>query len=132
MRVFQNNATVNWTTICTNDFTAYPSTRHGGENDDLRGVGLEIGGGAHVLVSVDRARADSLSIAEHSTLNLYGRTLVVTSCRICDENVQPGKYTAGSTHAIGDGTLGDYVVDTADGAGGTLIVLGSATMLILR
>ena len=132
VRIFQNNATVNWTTVCTNDFTAFPSTRHGGENDDLRKVSLEIGGGAHVLVSVDKARADSLSIAEHSTLNLYGRTLTVRTARIGGVNVPLGTYTAASTLAIGAGTLGDYLVDTADGAGGTLRVLGAATVLVIK
>ena len=132
VRIFQNNATVNWTTVCTNDFTAFPSTRHGGENDDLRKVSLEIGGGAHVLVSVDKARANSLSIAEHSTLNLYGRTLTVRTARIGGVNVPPGTYTAASTLAIGDGTLGDYLVDTADGAGGTLRVLGAAFLMLVK
>ena len=47
-------------------------------------------------------------------------------------NVPPGTYTAASTLAIGDGTLGDFLADTADGAGGTLRVLGAATVLIVK
>ncbi len=43
-------------------------------------------------------------------------------------NVIPGTYTAAQLAARG--FVG--VVDTADGAGGTLRVLGSGTMLILR
>ena len=132
VRIFQNNAAVNWTTVCTNDFTSFPSTRHGGENDDLRKVALEIGGGAHVLVTVDNARADSLAIGEHSTINLYGGTLTVRTARIGGVNVKPGTYTADSAYAIGAGALGDYLVDTADGAGGTLRVLGAATVLIVK
>ena len=72
VRIFQNNRTVNWTTVCTNDFTAFPSTRHGGEDDDLRRVALEIGGGAHAFVAKD-AKIESIKMYEHSTINLFGR-----------------------------------------------------------
>ena len=37
-----------------------------------------------------------------------------------------------STLAIGDGTLGDYLVDTAEGAGGALVVRGAATVFIVK
>ena len=126
VRVFQNNATVNWTTVCTNDFTAFPSTRHGGENDDLRGVALEIGGGAHVLVSVDKARADSLSIAEHSTLNLNGKTLSVKSAKLGENRIAPGTYTVAQLEEMGI----SEVVDTADGAGGSLVIAGGFFLIV--
>ena len=124
VRIFQNNATVNWTTVCTNDFTAFPSTRHGGENDDLRRVALEIGGGAHVLVSVEQARANSLSIAEHSTLNLNGKTLTVKSAKLGNTKLSPGTYAAGDTAVAG------FVTDS--GAGGELVVTGGGFLLFVR
>ena len=127
VRIFQNNAAVNWTTVCTNDFTAFPSTRHGGENDDLRRVALEIGGGAHAFLTKD-ARIDSLSVENHSTLNLHGREFVVTTARLADGNVRPGTYTAAQLQALGFAGI----VDTADGAGGTLRVLGAATVIIVK
>ena len=122
VRIFQNNRTVNWTTVCTNDFTAFPSTRHGGEDDDLRRVALEIGGGAHVFVSVDKARAGSISLAEHSTLNLNGKTLTVKSAKVNGVRLSPGTYTAAS--------LADYLVDS--GAGGALVVSGGGFKLSVR
>ena len=113
IRIFQNNATVNWTTVCTNDFTAFPSTRHGGENDMLKLASLEIGGGAHVFLT-DKAKIAYLSIANHSTLNLYGRRLEVSVCYLGGKRVKPGTYTASSRIA--------EIVDTAAGAGGELVV----------
>ena len=130
VRIFQNNAAVNWTTVCTNDFTAFPSTRHGGENDDLRRVALEIGAGAHVLVTVDNARVASLSVAEHSTLNLNGKKLNVKSAKVNGVKLVPGTYAAGSTLEIGEGTLADYLVDSA--TGGELIVGGVGLSIIVR
>ena len=132
VRIFQNNATVNWTTICTNDFTAFPSTRHGGENDDLRKVSLEIGGGAHAFVVAD-ARVASLFVAEHSTLNLNGKKLKVKSAKVNGVKLEPGTYTAESTVEIGEGTLANYLVDTAEGAsGGELVVTGGGFSLKVR
>ena len=131
VRIFQNNATVNWTTVCTNDFTAFPSTRHGGENDDLRKVSLEIGGGAHAFVAAD-ARVASLFVAEHSTLNLNGKKLKVKSAKVNGVKLEPGTYTAESTVEIGEGTLANYLVDTAEGAGGELVVKGIPFAVIVR
>ena len=122
IRIFQNNATVNWTTVCTNDFTAFPSTRHGGEDDDLRSVALEIGGGAHVLVSVNRARAGSLSIAEHSTINLNGKTLTVKRAKVGGARLMPGTYTPAK--------LAGYLVDSA--SGGELVVTGGGFSISVR
>ena len=122
VRIFQNNATVNWTTACTNDFTSFPSTRHGGESDDLRMANLEIGGGAHVFVSVDKARAGSISLAEHSTLNLNGKTLTVKSAKVNGVKLSPGTYTVAR--------LANYLVDS--GAGGALVVSGGGFKLSVR
>ena len=123
VRIFQNNRTVNWTTVCTNDFSAFPSTRHGGENDDMRKVSLEIGGGAHAFVAAD-ARVAALSVAEHSTLNLNGKTLTVKSAKVNGVKLSPGTYTAAS--------LADYLVDTAEGTVGKLVVTGGGFRLSLR
>lgn len=121
VRIFQNNRTVNWTTVCTNDFTAFPSTRHGGENDDLRKVSLEIGGGAHAFVAAD-ARVASLFVAEHSTLNLNGKTLTVKSAKVNGVKLLPGTYTPAKLPA--------YIVDSA--SGGELVVTGGGFSLKVR
>ena len=122
VRIFQNNSNVNWTTACTNDFTSFPSTRHGGESDDFRLANLEIGGGAHVFVSVDKSRVGSISLAEHSTLNLNGRTLTVRRAYAGGTKLMPGTYTVAR--------LADYLVDS--GAGGALVVSGGGFKLSVR
>ena len=121
VRIFQNNATVNWTTVCTNDFTAFPSTRHGGENDDLLKVALEIGGGAHAFVAAD-ARVASLFVAEHSTLNLYGKKLKVKSAKVNGVKLAPGTYTPAKLPA--------YLVDSV--SGGELVVTSGGFSLKVR
>ncbi len=127
VRIFQNNAAVNWTTTCTNDFTAFPSTRHGGESDDFRRAALEIGGGAHVFLTKD-VRAFSLDVATHSTLNLYGRTLTLDSCHLNGVKLPSGIYTVGQLQTMGQ----TEIVDTSNGAGGTLIVRSGGTVIMLR
>ena len=122
VRIFQNNSNVNWTTACTNDFTSFPSTRHGGESDDFRLANLEIGGGAHVFVSVDKSRVGSISLAEHSTLNLNGRTLTVRRAYAGGTKLMPGTYTVAR--------LANYLVDS--GAGGALVVSGGGFKLSVR
>ena len=112
---------MNWTTVCTNDFTAFPSTRHGGENDDLRKVSLEIGGGAHAFVAAD-ARVASLFVAEHSTLNLNGKKLKVKSAKVNGVKLEPGTYTPAKLPA--------YIVDSA--SGGELVVTGGGFSLKVR
>lgn len=125
VRIFQNNATVNWTTVCTNDFTAFPSTRHGGEDDDLRRVALEIGGGAHAFVAKD-AKIESIKMYEHSTINLFGRSLTVKRAKLGEKRLAPGRYVASSSAVAG------FVVDTAEGAGGTLVVTGGGFSISIR
>ena len=125
VRIFQNNATVNWTTVCTNDFTAFPSTRHGGESDDLRMANLEIGGGAHVFVAKD-AKIESVKMDEHSTINLFGRSLTVKRAKLGENRLAPGRYVASSSAVAG------FVVDTAEGAGGTLVVTGGGFSISIR
>lgn len=125
VRIFQNNRTVNWTTVCTNDFTAFPSTRHGGEDDDLRRVALEIGGGAHAFVAKD-AKIESIKMYEHSTINLFGRSLTVKRAKLGEKRLAPGRYVASSSAVAG------FVVDTAEGAGGTLVVTGGGFSISIR
>ena len=47
-------------------------------------------------------------------------------------NVPPGKYAAGATLAIGAGTLGDYLLDSAAGGGGLLWVKGIGLVVIVK
>ena len=63
-----------------------------------------------------------------TALDLNGHVFTVKTAHVDGINVIPGTYTAAQLAARGFAG----VVDTSDGAGGTLCVLGSATILILR
>ena len=78
-------------------------------------------------------KAASIEIADaNSSLDLEGHTLTVKSAKVNGVKLSPGTYTAGSTVAIGEGALGDYLVDTAEGAGGELVVKGIPFAVIVR
>ena len=111
--------------------TPIPSTRWGGERDDLTKASLAIGAAARVKL-FDGLKMKSLEMASDTTLDLNGKKLTVKSAKVNGVKLAPGTYAAGSTVAIGDGTLGDYLVDTAEGAGGELIVKGGGFQFILR
>ncbi len=77
--------------------------------------------------------AASIEIADaNSSLDLGGHTLTVKSATVNGVRLATGAYGAGSTVAIGERTLADYLVDTAEGAGGELIVKGIGFQLIVR
>jgi hypothetical protein len=111
--------------------TPIPSTRWGGERDDLTKASLAIGAAARVKL-FDGLKMKSLEMASGTTLDLNGKKLTVKSAKIGDTKLAPGTYAAGTTVAIGEGSLGDYLVDTAEGAGGALVVTGGGFMLHVR
>ena len=71
---------------------------------------------------------DGIEIDETGALDLFGNRFVVTSAKVGGRNVPPGTYTAAQLSARGFAG----VVDTSDGAGGTLIVRGSATLILVK
>ena len=75
---------------------------------------------------------NSVEIDSTGQLDLFGHTLTVKSAKINGVKLSPGTYAAGSDVAIGEGSLGDYLVDTAEGAGGELVVKGVSFMVIVR
>ncbi len=75
---------------------------------------------------------NSVEIDSTGQLDLYGHTLTVKSATVNGVKLAPGTYTAGSDVEIGEGTLADYLVDTAEGAGGELVVKGVSFMVIVR
>ena len=125
-----NNVTcTTYTPICANGFTA-------DDVADFRKADLAVRRQAKAQVTVadekGAFRMDDIAIDETGALDLFGHVFTVTSAKVAGVNVPPGTYAAGSTFPVGNGTLGDYLVDTADGAGGTLVVRGAATVFILR
>lgn len=77
-------------------------------------------------------KAASVEIAgENSILDLEGHTLIVKSAKVNGVKLAPGKYTASSAVAIGEGTLGDYIVDSGEGVVGELVVTGGGFALYI-
>ena len=113
--------------------TEMVSLGYGGDTvADYRRVKYVVRDYGRAAVNADIAAA-SIEIADaDSRLDLEGHTLIVKSARVNGVKLATGTYAAGSTVAIGDGMLGDYLVDTAEGAGGELVVKGGGFAVILR
>jgi hypothetical protein len=73
---------------------------------------------------------NSVEIDSTGQLDLFGHTLTVNSAKVNGVKLASGTYTAGSNVAIGDGTLADYLVDTA--TGGALVVTGGGFSIRVR
>ena len=110
--------------------TGFPSLSNGEPIDDLSRAALEIANNSRVIL-IANVRLRALDIGAGSTLDLNGRTNAVATARAGGVNVPPGKYAADSTLPVGAGTLGDYLVDTADG-GGLLWVKGNGLVVIVK
>ena len=75
--------------------------------------------------------ASTVTIADaNSSLDLEGNKLTVKSAKINGVKLATGTYSAGSTLAIGERTLGDYLVDSV--GGGSLVVSGGGMTIRLR
>ena len=112
-------------------YTWLPAGTRGDAAADFRQSKLVLDGAAWMALGAS-LRATSIDVAAGSALDLYGATLVVDRAKIGGVRLSPGTYAAGSTVVIGEGTLADYLVDTADGAGGSLVVSGGGFALIVR
>ena len=112
-------------------FTAIPSLKAGGEEDDFRKASLKTEAAARVKL-FGELRMAKLDMASGTVLDLNGKTFTVRSAKVNGVKLAPGTYAAGSKIEIGEGTLADYLVDTAEGAGGKLIVTGGGFQLIVR
>ena len=114
-----------YTPICATGYQA-------DDVDDFRHTDLVVRNQAKAQVSVANGNGvftmDDIEIDENGELDLFGHAFVVTSAKIAGRNVPPSTYTAAQLQALGFAG----VVDTADGAGGTLRVLGAATVIIVK
>ncbi len=112
-------------------FTALPSLKAGGEEDNFRKASLKTEAAARVKL-FDDLRMAKLEMDLGTVLDLNGKTLVVNSAKVNGVKLASGTYTAESTVEIGEGTLANYLVDTAEGAGGSLVVTGGGFSVIVR
>jgi len=103
--------------------TPIPSTRWGGERDDLTKASLAIGAAARVKL-FDGLKMKSLEMTSGTTLDLNGKALTVKSAKLGGTKLSIGTYAAG------DEAVAGYVTDS--GEGGELVVTGGGFYLFVR
>ena len=104
-------------------FTAIPSVKGGGEDDDFRKASLKTEAAARVKL-FDDLRMAKLEMEADTVLDLNGKTLAVRSAMLGNEKLAPGTYAADNAAVAG------FVVDSA--TGGALVVTGGGFQLIVR
>ena len=115
-----------------NTYTPLPAgvTKAGVEPDaavDFKRAKLIVGDCGRVKLFADLKMIELYTTAG-TALDLAGHEFTVTTAHVDGINVPPGVYTAAQMQARGFAG----VVDTADGAGGTLVVHGAGTVFIVR
>ena len=112
--------------------TLYPGKGVGCDAPEaFKKTDLAVAGAAKVQLT-DALKIAGLTIDSDSLIDLNGKTLTVKSAKINGVRLAPGTYDVESDVAIGEGTLGDYLDDTAEDAGGELVVKGVSFMVIVR
>ena len=104
-------------------FTAIPSTKGGGENDNFKKASLSIEAAARVKLFAD-LRMASVDMASGTVLDLNGRTLVVNKAMVGSVKLLPRTYTKDSEETTG------FLVDS--GEGGMLVISGGGFNLLIR
>ncbi len=103
--------------------TPIPSTRWGGERDDLTKASLAIGAAARVKL-FDGLKMKSLEMTSGTTLDLNGKTFTVKSAKLGGVRLSPGTYAADNE------AVSSFVADS--GEGGSLVVGGSGLFILVR
>ncbi len=104
-------------------FTAIPSLKAGGEEDDFRKASLKTEAAARVKLFAE-LRMAKLDMASGTVLDLNGKKLTVKSAKIGDTKLAPGTYAAG------DAAVSGFVVDSA--SDGALVVNGGGLTILVR
>ena len=108
-------------------YTPLPAAAEADPADDFRKASLALEAAARVRLFAD-LKMEALDAAAGTVLDLNGQTFTVRTAAVGGVNVPPSSYTAAQLADLGF----DEVIDTADGAGGMLRVLGAATLLTVR
>lgn len=104
-------------------FTAIPSLKAGGEEDDFRKASLKTEAAARVKLFAD-LRMAKLEMEADTVLDLNGKTLTVRSAMLGNVKLSPGTYAADNEAVEG------FVVDSA--TGGSLVVNGGGLTILVR
>ena len=110
--------------------TWIPAAERGDDAKDFAKAKLVIADRGVVAIDAAKMKLAELTIESNSLLDLNGKTLVVKSAKVNGVKLASGTYAAGSTVEIGEGTLANYLVDTA--TGGALVVSGGGLSIVVR
>ena len=106
-------------------YTPIPAAAEADLTDDFKKASLTLDAAARVKL-FDGLKMKSLEMTSGTTLDLNGKKLTVKSAKVSGVKLAPGTYTAG------DAAVAGFVVDTADGARGALVVSGGGFSIIVR
>ncbi len=102
-------------------FTAIPSTKGGGEDDNFKKASLALEAAARVKL-FENLKMASLEMASGTVFDLNGKVIFVKRAKVGGEHLMPGTYTPAK--------LAGYLVDSA--SGGELVVTGGGLQIHLR
>lgn len=123
-------------TITTNQITPIVSQLSVGGDaiTDFRKSTVKVGGGA-IAWATDMTVESVIVVSNISKIDLRGSTFKTAKLSLGDKSIPTGTYSVDSTVVANDGTsiaMSDYFVDTSADADGSVVVLGSSFMLIIR
>ncbi|MCR5838908.1 MAG: hypothetical protein K6G94_04670 [Kiritimatiellae bacterium] len=102
-------------------FTAIPSTKGGGEDDNFKKASLALEAAARVKL-FENLKIASLEMASGTVFDLNGKVIFVKRAKVGGEHLMPGTYTPAK--------LSGFLIDSA--SGGELVVTGGGFSISVR
>lgn len=104
-------------------YTPIPSVKYN-DGEDLSKTSLYAGAAGKVRICQEELKLNILTVEETSVIDLFGSTLSVTRAKIGGKSLGAGVYEPSD--------FADNLVDTSEAGGGTIVVLGEGTLILLR
>ncbi len=104
-------------------YTPIPSVKYN-PDENLDKASLHISEAGRVRICQEELKFNILTVEETSVIDLFGSTLSVTRAKIGGKSLGAGVYEPSD--------FADNLVDTSEAGGGTIVVLGEGTLIILR
>ena len=104
-------------------YTPIPSVKYN-PDENLDKASLHISEAGRVRICQEELKLNILTVEETSVIDLFGSTLSVTRAKIGGKSLGAGVYEPSD--------FADNLVDTSEAGGGTIVVLGEGTLIILR
>ena len=108
-------------------YTPIPAAAEADSAEDFSKASLSVEAAARVKLFAD-LKMNRLGMADGTILDLNGHVITVTRAQIGNAKFSNGTYTAAQLQVLDV----NEVVDTADGAGGSLVISGDSTVLLFR